>query len=398
MVLDQFVKKACDEAKSTDGFYMKHTHALRILSKFDFSKIDEEYSCIQKQLTNLYEKQEITSEYYHLQEESLHFYLDKVTGKNAEMWLKYANDSEIARKHYHGGHIGIKNAGIGITAFIPIIDYHDQNDTWVAFVSNKQQDLNNIDPKSIEMSVAMVTSEHAHFTSHVGISRGTLYEGAWHSSISPKLHSFIAATTLQHYGNNIDTLNTVKKEYMINVPTVEMRAILIKAFKAEGQEANIFIGDNTTKCSNETLEVLTKRVEAWKKRIETRKILGQNESGYETSNIQKAQLALDIKQQALEREGVSVPIKVTEGKGYTEYLNWILQNKEGKVLHDLNPQDMEGEYAWFFKSGWLWKSIDDCNPAITCDLEALAGMGHFDTKVEHECTVETIGDSYTLTE
>lgn len=50
--LDQLVIKACNEAKSTDGFPMEHTHALRILSKFDFSKINEDYSYIKELLAN----------------------------------------------------------------------------------------------------------------------------------------------------------------------------------------------------------------------------------------------------------------------------------------------------------------------------------------------------------
>ncbi|MDD9335286.1 MAG: hypothetical protein PV347_04545 [Rickettsiaceae bacterium] len=391
--LDQLVIKACNEAKSTDGFPMKHTHALQILSKFDFSKINEDYSSIKESLANLYAKQEITSEHYHLQQkEGLHFYLDKVTGKNAEMWLKYANDARDTTKYYHGDHIGIKNANIGITAFIPSIrDYYDQNDTWVAFASNKLQDLNNIDPKSIEMSVTMMTSLHAHFTSHAGISRGALYTGDLHRHISQKLHSFIAAATLQHYG---DTLDTVNKYYMITVPASTMREILIKAFKYAGQETNIFIGDNTTECSKKTLEVLSNNLEAMK-------IAGFDTMDHTRHELQKTQLDFNIRQQkeSLKKTGMTVPIEVTEGKGYNESLNWILRDKEGKVLHNLNPQDMAGAYAWFFESPYIWHNRSDLEPVITCDIKALADMGHFNTSFfEHECKVVTIGDSYTLSE
>lgn len=341
-------------------------------------------------MQTIYAKQEITSEYYHIQqEEGLHFYLDKVTGKNAEMWSKYATDTLNATKYYHGDHIGTKKAGIGITGFIPSIrDYYDQNDTWVAFVSNKLQDLNNIDPKSIEMSVTMMTSLHAHFTSHVGISRGASYTGDLHKNISPKLHSFIAAATLQHYGN------TVNKDYMINVPASTMREILIKAFKDAGQETNIFIGDNTTKCSKETLEVLSNNLEAMK-------IGGLDTTDHMRYEIQKTQLDINIRQQkeSLEKTGMTVPIEVTEGKGYNESLNWILLDEEGKVLHNLNPQDMTGEYAWFFKSPYIWHNRSDLEPVITCDIKALADMGDFDTSsFEHEYKVVTIGDSYTLSE
>lgn len=80
--LDQFVKNACHEAKSTESFPVNHIQALRILSKFDFSEINENYSCINESLTKLYLKQQITFEHYHLQqEEGLHFYMVKITGK-----------------------------------------------------------------------------------------------------------------------------------------------------------------------------------------------------------------------------------------------------------------------------------------------------------------------------
>lgn len=96
------------------------------------------------------------------------------------MWIKYATDEKNASKEYQGDNVVIKRAYNGPVAFIPSIRYHDQNYVWVAFVSDKQQDINNIDPTSIEMSVTMMTSEHAHFTSHIGISRGISYIGIPH--------------------------------------------------------------------------------------------------------------------------------------------------------------------------------------------------------------------------
>ncbi|WP_375332242.1 hypothetical protein [Candidatus Tisiphia endosymbiont of Temnostethus pusillus] len=387
--LDQLVIKACNEAKSTDGFPMEHIRALGILSEFDdFREINEDYSYIKELLVNLYAKQEITSEYYHIQQERLHFYLDKVTGKNAKMWLKYATDSLKAIKNYHGDHIGIKNAGAGINAFISSIrDYYDQNDTWVAFISNKLQDLNNIDPKSIGMSVAMMTLPDACFTTNAGISKGVFYAGELPRNISPMLLSFIAAVTLQHYGNTLDSVN---KHYMITVPVTTMREILIKAL----QEPNIFIGDNTTKCSEETLEVLSNNLEAMK-------IAGFDTTDRMRYEIEKAQLDFNIKQQAesLKKTDRIVPIKVIDGKEHNKPLNWVLLDKEGKVLHNLNPQDMAGKYAWFFKNPYIWHNCSNHDPVTTCDTKALEAIGGFDTSsFEHECRVETIGDSYTLSE
>ncbi|BFD46287.1 MAG: hypothetical protein DMENIID0002_09330 [Rickettsia endosymbiont of Sergentomyia squamirostris] len=410
--LDQFVKNACHEAKSTEGFPVNHIQALRILSKVDFSEINENYSCINESLTKLYLKQQITFEHYHLQqEEGLHFYMVKVTGKNADMWKEYATYEKNASRKYQGDKVAIKEAYNGSIAFIPSIDYHDQNDVWVAFVSDKQQDIDNIDPTSIEMSVTMMTSEHAHFTSHMGISRGVSYIRIPHKNISCKLHSFIATVTLQHYGDCGDTLYTVNKDYMITAPIAIMRAILIKAFKE--YDTDIFIGDNTivnsggfgarsdratpicnrratsddvtnfssidyTECSEETLEVLTKKLESMQK---------------DDFRFNNTQLALTIKQQheKFKKAGITVPIKITNGEGSNECLNWVLQNKEGKVLHNLNTQDMEGEYPWFFKSPWLWDNRS-CFPIVTCDIKILANLAHFNLPFEHEYQVGTIGD------
>lgn len=112
----------------------------------------------------------------------------------------------------------------------------------------------------------------------------------------------------------------------------------------------------------------------------------------------KTSLALAIKQQHenFKKAGITVPIKVTKREeGSKECLNWVLQNKEGKMLHNLNPQDMEEEYAWFFKSPWLWNNSKI--HIVTCDIKTLANLVYFNLPFEHEYQVETIGD-YILTE
>lgn len=73
------------------------------------------------------------------------------------------------------------------------------------------------------MIIAMTTSQNTNFISHIGITKAPIYDynnTKKHSSLSLKLHSFIAKCAEIIYPN--------KKEYMITVPTKNMTSILLK--------------------------------------------------------------------------------------------------------------------------------------------------------------------------
>lgn len=60
---------------------MQYLHALKKLTNFDCTAIDQQHSNLKDKLKSIYESQEVKSEIYHLQQEDLHFYMAKVTEK-----------------------------------------------------------------------------------------------------------------------------------------------------------------------------------------------------------------------------------------------------------------------------------------------------------------------------
>ncbi|MFV9900735.1 MAG: hypothetical protein AB8U27_00690 [Rickettsia conorii subsp. raoultii] len=115
---------------------------------------------------------------------------------------------------------------MGLDAFDSSIEYHDQDltDVYVVFTYNKAwEQKSSIDMPSVEMIIAMTTSQNTNFISHIGITKAPIYDynnTKKHSSLSLKLHSFIAKCAEIIYPN--------KKEYMITVPTKNMTSILLK--------------------------------------------------------------------------------------------------------------------------------------------------------------------------
>ncbi|WP_241773729.1 hypothetical protein, partial [Rickettsia asembonensis] len=108
-----------------------------------------------------------------------------------------------------------------------------------------------IDTQSVEMVITMVTSQNASSISHIGIAKAPIYDYTntkKHSSLSLKLHSFIAKCAEIIYPN--------KKEYMITVPTKNMTHIIIKEYEKKGILDKIYIGHQDTKIQQGSLEEL----------------------------------------------------------------------------------------------------------------------------------------------
>lgn len=383
--ITQFVNNACIEAKSTDGLIMQHTHALRILTKSRLQEINPQYSTIIDALKHLYATQTVTSEVYHLpQEQKIHFYMTKITGHNSRSWIEYVH-GESYKSNCGNSKVSkaIKKAELGITGFKPSIYYHDQDltETWVAFVSDKVwRDQRIIDVNAIEMFVTMMTSEHARFTSHMGIARAPSYQGEVHKNLAAKLHSFIAKAT-QHAYPDI-------KEYMITSPLGHMREIMFKAFHDKGQSTKIYIGDNLTERSKDSLEKLISDLQA------------MEEAGIHRydNHIQKyylKQLDVSLAQQDIAYKDTAyniIPISAEKAAECIKYLNCTIKGQNNEILHKFTTKDMAGEFAWFFESPHLFKNKMNV-PLVTCDLKALATLEVFSTDIiEHVTNVIVIGE------
>ncbi|WP_341757729.1 hypothetical protein [Candidatus Tisiphia endosymbiont of Ditula angustiorana] len=225
----------------------------------------------------------------------------------------------------------------------------------------------------------MMTSKNAHFTGHIGIARAASYKGEFHKNLSTNLHSFIAKATLEHHPD---------KEYMITVPASHMRTILIKSFEDNGKNSKIFIEDNNTQYSKEPLESLINNHE--------KMVAGGYHKSVRTIleyNLHLLSIHL-LKQQALlEQENTKMPLEVKEGNGYKNYESFKLSAQNGIILNDLTAKDMEKEYAWFFKSPYLFRNSSTQEPTITCDLKTLADFLPASTELEYQSLVELIGDT-----
>ncbi|MFU7503082.1 hypothetical protein [Candidatus Tisiphia endosymbiont of Melanophora roralis] len=165
---------------------------------------------------------------------------------------------------------------------------------------------------------------------------------------------------------------------MITVPASHMRAILIKSFEDNGKNSKIFIGDNNTQYSEEPLESLINTHEAMV-------IAGYNKTDRMSFEYNQNLLSIHLsKQQALlEQENTKMPLEVKEGSGYKNYESFKLSAQNGIILNDLTAKDMEGEYAWFFKSPYLFHNSSTQEPTITCDLKTLADFLPASTELEY---------------
>lgn len=385
----KFVKNACVEVKSTDGFSMNSTRGLRLLSKFDWKKINKKYFYLTKSLRDLYAMEKINSELYYLkQEEDLYFYMVKITGKNANMWQEYALKQRNLAAKYQGTDMAIKKADKGIKGFLPSLDYHDHNftETWVSFVSNKPWiNQSKIDYTAIEMFVSMMTSEHAHFTGHIGITRTVSYNGIKHGDLACSLHSFIAQVTLKNYKN---------KEYMINVPASRMREIIIKKLTDKGKFFDIYIGDNFSDIylGDTLIEYKEKSLESLLKKREIMKLRGDDRSDHTLSSYEENELLISLllQKKYLEEGKMYIPLKIQKQSDNNKILSFILFSKNGKKLNDLTQKEMSGEFAWFFETPWFVQNLRQ--PLLTINLQSLAELVHFNNPIEHKVTTEIIGN------
>lgn len=380
--LNKFIKVACKEAKTPDNIDMQFMQALRIFSEFDFSKIDEKYSDLQHRFTKLYKAQEVKSEIYHYKvEDDLHFYMVKVNGANVTTWQNFSKkQGKFIKGHVKKEYI---KAFMGLDAFDSSIKYHDQDLTeiYVAFTYNKAwEKKSSIDILSVEMVITMATSQNANFISHIGIAKAPIYDYfniKKHSSLSLKLHSFIAACTEIIYPN--------KKEYMVTVPTKNMTHIIIKEYEKKGILDKIYIGHQDTKIPQESLEEL---------KSEYKNTQCTSFEGMAYDHYFELYLKYILKNQQENLGDKKVPIKFTEA-GWRVFSEFILYGKSEEVLNDLKSDQIKGEFAWFCTSPYLLKNQQEQEPLITCDLETLAGLDHRVNPIDYEEYREIIGEAIT---
>lgn len=143
----------------------------------------------------------------------------QVTDANLSAWSAFFE----ATNYIYGrqnGHFG------AMQVFKNYQKHHAKPDLWIGCISNLPiDDPNKIEGKGIEMSVTISTSEHAPFTSHMGIQRVICLYKTPH--ISHMLHAFCARVSAHHYPD---------KKYMIFNPVQNMYDIMkTKLSKVDGK-------------------------------------------------------------------------------------------------------------------------------------------------------------------
>ena len=192
--LKPIINEVIEEIKNSQKINLNYHNCLRTLSEFEWSKLSQNHAELNISFKNLFKQEQVKSQYYHYKkEDDLHFYMVKVTEKNAHSWKEFTNKQFSLDK--------LCKYRDGLIAFKPSLNFfdYDKTDVWVAFIANQELDLDQINYPSIEMYVSMLTSENAIFTSHSGVSRCPSYSGTSHNKISADLHSFIANVTLKNY-------------------------------------------------------------------------------------------------------------------------------------------------------------------------------------------------------
>ena len=379
--INELVKISCDDAVSSDGMPMRIEQALRTLLTINWGGINERYSYISDILRKTYTEQTVKSEVYHLNvDDILYFYMVKVTGKNAHMWKEYALKQRELSEKYIGEDYSIKKTDFGIKGFLPSIYYHDQDmtETWVAFVSNKSwENHNQLDYSSIEMFISMMTSKNARFTGHVGITRAVSYKGQKHQGLSCYLHGFLAQVTLIHYMG--------EKKYMINVPAARMREILLQKILEKEKISDVYIGDDHLEYPTEDLSHLIEK----RKQMKLDK---WDKSDIHFRTFEQNELFISLIQQktALDSGVLTIPIR-SEKISPNNYLLFKILDKEGRIINSLSPADMCGEFAWFFESPWFVKNSR--HPLLTFDIQSLADLLNFGSRIEYKGVIEYIDQS-----
>jgi hypothetical protein len=304
----------------------------------------------------------------------LYFHLVKVTNSNIGHWNEFASK--------HQGH-----AIEGTVAFRASLKYYNNIDTeiWVAYAASKPfTEPNEIDEKSIEMFTTVATSKNSAFTSHMGITRSVdLFQGIKHKGLSLQLHSFAAYIMQERYP---------EKKYMIHTPVAVMREILFKAFYEKNIQAAIHIGDKHIKHEfYGTKEARLKSLFDWSEKLSAWKKAGRTDEHPSQSQYNRMQLEVRLldQKEAIEKGINYIPITIN-AKNFIysgEFVNhykkdldyeFILKDKEDKVLLNLNRNTQNEEFKWFFNHPNQITDTSTYRPLITIDLDKLSTLKEFD--------------------
>ncbi|AZL16378.1 coiled-coil domain-containing protein [Rickettsiales endosymbiont of Stachyamoeba lipophora] len=388
--LIEMIHEACNKACSPDGYPTDYHKAVKILFNLDLSQLaelpnvnmDSEEIKIQDFLLKQYIEQKIIGEIYSVKHyDNLYFNMVKVTEANVQEWKKYShNQSRLASKHQDNikkeYQTIINQIEVGLIGFDASLSFYDNDKTevWVAYASYVPvTDPNEVNLSEIEMFVTISTSQNSPFTSHMGITRSAtslLADKEVHRDLATHLHTFAAQVMLKRYP---------QKKYMINIPMREMRDILCRAFESKNMQNALYISDDKTKYSGNTIEQLLNAEKALEPKYkEVMKLSYDRLNITATFHDTRLERRLLQQQDAIKKSENFKPVLIeylnNEAEGRNKDCTFILIDKENNELCRLDRNLQQGEYAWFFQHAHQFESRSGTEPMVIVDLNKLATL------------------------
>jgi hypothetical protein len=298
---------------------------------------------------------------------NLHFHLERLTAANIGWWRSFALQQRERSEADFGTDLSVRKIDKGIKAFLATIAFCDCPgiEAWVAFVADRDcPPAQRPDPCSIEMAVSMTTSASARFTGHMGIFRAIDYEGAPNRNLASALHGFVGRAAIDLYPG---------KSLMLTVAASRMREIIVNAFQDNGLTHEIFVGDASGR-----VRLGPREIEVAALALETRLALRTEMRGNGMSRCdshlpmyEENELAISVlrQEQHLRYRPRTAPIRLNRDAD-GPCTAFELSAGDGTILHSFGPDEMGGEFAWFFHNPYFVRNPRQ--PPITLALEALA--------------------------
>ena len=165
----------------------------------------------------------------------------------------------------------------------------------------------------------------------------------------------------------------------------ELLEILLQKFLEKEKASDVYIGDDHITYPTEDLSHLIER----RKQMKCDK---WDKSDIHFRTFEQNELSISLIQQkiALDSGNLTIPIR-GEKISSNNYLLFKILDKEGRIINILSPADMCGEFAWFFESPWFVKNLR--HPLLTFDIQSLAGLLNFGSRIGYKSIIECIDQS-----
>ena len=348
--------------------------------------------------------------------ENLYFVLTKVTPNNISNWKNFYHcQIELKQKYFkeRKTHSVFKrlarnhkstmfHLSKGLAGMEDSLRFYDEMngkfELWIAYASSKEvTDPNELDIKNVLLAVTTGTSHlesGREFITNMGIVTSAFnlcYNENLHKGLAVRIFAFAAHMMQEIYA---------RPKYVITTPVGGMRNILVKALEDKGIIDGLHICFDNEKITSETLEELEKKKADYEPYYECTKDPNWSEIEpiYALYNLKCLNIAL-----RKQKERKYIPPIEFKGYGDDEDENnriFIIKDKEGKVLLEIDKKSQDTEFQWLFKSWNCQAPFPNIgtDPLICCDIEALKKLIEIKNPIKHFKSTEEKIDSKLISE